>query len=125
MRPSVAVRAAALGIGALAPLVVLGALAQLDLFDAHPLAFACGVCGALALGLGLRWPGGSWRWGAYVSWGFWAFLGLTAVGYARAGRLEWHPVAEAGAITLAACLASGLGSLGVGRRGAARRRPVG
>ena len=106
---------AASAAAVVAPTLVVGVLAQYNFADQHPVLLACIVVGTMAGAVTLKWPVRPWRWGVWISLGFWALFGLVGLGYMKIGRHPWRPLADAVVVTGGACLGAALGGL-LGRR---------
>ena len=78
--------------------------------NSYPLAVAIALCVPAATIVALKWSAGSWRWGLWVSNGFWLFLGTVFVSFLSQSQLEWMPAVEAVAIAGCACAAAWLGA---------------
>lgn len=75
------------------------------------------ACAVLALVFALRWPEGSWRWGVWLSSGFWVFFLVVFVSYLLTSTVDWKTPLRAVAVLLPAIAAALLGA-------ALRRRPA-
>lgn len=71
----------------------------------------------LSLLFALRWPAGSWRWGIWLSSGFWAFFLVVFVSYLLTSTVHWGTPLRALLVLLAAVAAAAAGT-------ALRRRPA-
>lgn len=95
---------------ALALLAAFAALAmffliflQFKFARSSPMLLALGFCWLLAAAFSFVWPSGSWRWGLWVSSGFWLFLGFAFVSFLVNDEFERWPAVEALAIAIIAC----------------------
>jgi drug/metabolite transporter (DMT)-like permease len=58
----------------------------------------------------LIWPGGSWRWGIWLSAGFWVFFLTIFISYLLTGELDWLTPARAALVLAAGVVAAVLGA---------------
>jgi hypothetical protein len=100
----------ALGSGWMCFLVFCLSSLRLALVNSYPLFFAVALCAPAAAVVALKWPAGSWRWGLWVSSGFWLFLGTVFASFLAQSQLEWMPAAEAVGVAASSCLAAALGA---------------
>ena len=82
-----------------------------DIRGSNPVLLASGMSVILSTMFAFVWPGGSWRWGIWVSSGFWLFFGFVFISFMIKGEFEAPPLIEAIVVAV-------LGSMGglFGRR---------
>lgn len=68
-----------------------------------PVGLAAGLCWILGVVFAFIWPSGSWRWGLWVSSGFWCFFGFTFGSFLLNGQFVWEPAIEAISVAAVAC----------------------
>lgn len=68
------------------------------------------ACAAVSLLFAYIWPAGSWRWGFWLSSGFWIFFLLVFLSYLLTGTLDWLTPVRAASVLLAAVIAAWLGA---------------
>lgn len=78
------------------------------------------LCSISSFAFALRWPAGSWRWGVWLSFGFWAFFVAVFFSYLLEGTLDCTAPARAALVLAASVVAAVLGAKL--RRGRAMRR---
>ncbi len=79
------------------------------LANSFPLSLAIALCVPLGTTFALIWSSASWRWGVWVSSGFWLFLGVVFLSFLSESRLEWMPAVEAATITGLSCVGAVFG----------------
>jgi uncharacterized membrane protein YeiH len=99
---AVAFGAAALGA---VPVLVLGL--DLDARWSRVMAFA--ACAVAGLAFAWQWPLPSWRWGLWVSSGFWLFFATVFAAMLARGEPEWSPLLDAVGVIAFACAGAALG----------------
>ena len=77
--------------------------------NSFPLALAIALCMPLGTAFSLIWSNASWRWGLWVSSGFWLFLGVVFFSFLAESQLEWMPAVEAVTITALSCVGAFFG----------------
>jgi hypothetical protein len=115
---------AAAACGLLTFLLTMIVLLAFPAVRSHSFALILVPCSLLALLFGFFWPRHSWRWGLWLSGGFWAYFALVCVSYLVNGTWPLMPALMLVGVLIAACLAALLGSK-VSGRGAAARAPIG
>jgi hypothetical protein len=68
------------------------------------------ACAAVSMLFAYTWPAGSWRWGFWLSSGFWIFFLLVFLSYLLTGTLDWLTPVRAASVLLAAVIAAWLGA---------------
>ena len=81
-------------------------LAFPDPLRSHSLVLTVVPSCVLAAAFGYRWPGQSWKWGLWVSAGFWLYFGVVFASYLINGTLEWMPMLQLCSVLVGSCLAS-------------------
>jgi hypothetical protein len=84
-------------------------LFKFEIRGSYPAILASGVCFVLGAVAAYIWPNGSWRWGLWVSCGFWLFFGFVFISFLLKNELEWHPAMEAVSVVGLACAGGWLG----------------
>jgi hypothetical protein len=62
-----------------------------------------------ALAFAIKWPNESWRWGIWLSCGFWAFFLAVFVSYLSVGTLDWLTPVRAASVVAAGVIGAALG----------------
>lgn len=101
--------AVALCVAFLALTLFFFTLLRIEIRGSSPAILASGVCFVLSALIAYIWPNGSWRWGLWVSCGFWLFFGFVFISFLLKNELEWHPAVEAVVVAAFACLGGLLG----------------
>jgi hypothetical protein len=57
----------------------------------------------------LVWPSHSWRWGVWLSGGFWLYFSFVFLAYLLNGSFEWLPALYALGVLIPACIAGLIG----------------
>ena len=84
-------------------------LLRFEIRGSYPVLLASGVCYVLTALFAFVWPGGSWRWGIWVSSGFWLFFGFVFISFMIKGEFEAPPLIEAILVAVFGCMGGILG----------------
>jgi hypothetical protein len=68
------------------------------------------ACGLAALLFSLIWPTGSWRWGLFLSSGFWVFFVVVFFSYLSVGEPDWLSLVRGLSALLAGFVGAFLGT---------------
>lgn len=69
------------------------------------------ACAIASLAFALKWPAESWRWGIWLSSGFWIFFLSVFVAYLSVGTFDWLTVLRALSVLAAGIPAAALGEI--------------
>jgi hypothetical protein len=71
-----------------------------------PLFLAVAICLPFAAAFGRIWSAGAWRWGLWISSGFWSFLVFAFFSFLAHGTPEWMPLIEGLVVAVVSCAAA-------------------
>ena len=96
-------------ISGLAFVIVTGAILSFPVVKSYGILLATASCCVMAVIFALVWPSHSWRWGVWLSGGFWFYFSFVFLAFLLNDSLVWLPAIYALGVLIPACIAGLVG----------------